>query len=324
MIGSLKSIFFMSIAKKISNYFLYLKGVILFRKRELLLKKQLYKADSKIDIIVIFNGKIPQGGLADRLKCILCVYAYAKKHSLSFGISHFHPFDLSYYLNPKTDWVVNPRDINYDPLVARPYLIPAISFTLFKLKLRKSKLEKHIYSSGYFPVIFKRYGYTIGGLFNELFSPSEKIKNTISFYKSEKKYWSAMHFRFLNLLGDFKEREFNRTLSNDESNKLVNTCLNFITRMQRVHPNIYISSDSQKFILEACKLDGVFTVEGNIIHVDNSNLIDNDFYLKTFLDFFLIANATKVYSIVGREMYASYFPVLACQLNNIPFERIQL
>lgn len=85
-----------------------------------------------------------------------------------------------------------------------------------------------------------------------------------------------------------------------------------------------VMSDSNIFVDSVKKDLNVYVIPGRILHVDNQNP-DNDFeIMKPFIDFYLISEAQKVFSIKNKDMYPSGFPQYAAKVNNIPFERIEL
>ena len=63
-------------------------------------------------------------------------------------------------------------------------------------------------------------------------------------------------------------------------------------------------------------------ISGNIIHIDNQPVDDNLTKLKPFLDFYLLSEAQKIYSVRNKDMYPSGFPEYAAKIRNIPFTRI--
>ena len=71
------------------------------------------------------------------------------------------------------------------------------------------------------------------------------------------------------------------------------------------------------------ELPFVFTIPGEIAHVDATK--DNSFEAnkKTFIDFFMIANAEKVYLAHRGKMFYSGFPRTAALSANKPFEVIE-
>ena len=102
------------------------------------------------------------------------------------------------------------------------------------------------------------------------------------------------------------------------------------SNMERYGSGIHmlVTSDSVTFLQKAAKIDGVFIIPGSLVHMDGG---DNsrrqelaESYMKSFLDFFMIAGAQHVTSIGVRQMYHTLFPEYAAKVNDIPFERIEL
>ena len=51
---------------------------------------------------------------------------------------------------------------------------------------------------------------------------------------------------------------------------------------------------------------------------------DYDTYLKSFVDFFMLAGSERVFSLGTSEMYPTEFPMYAAKVNGVPFERVLL
>lgn len=61
--------------------------------------------------ILRIDGRIPNGGLCDRLRGIATIYLHCKMHGLRFGIVFDHPFDLEAALQPNVyDWRVQENE----------------------------------------------------------------------------------------------------------------------------------------------------------------------------------------------------------------------
>lgn len=50
----------------------------------------------------------------------------------------------------------------------------------------------------------------------------------------------------------------------------------------------------------------------------------NEAYLKSFLDFYLLSEAQKIYRIGTSYMYPSEFPIYAAKIHEIPFASITI
>ena len=85
---------------------------------------------------------------------------------------------------------------------------------------------------------------------------------------------------------------------------------------------ILVTSDSNRMTDAATSIPYVFTNHGKAVHVDTVDSAEMDLYLKSFVDFYLLAGAQKVYSVSTKEMYTSEFPLYAALTGNVPFERI--
>ncbi len=68
----------------------------------------------------------------------------------------------------------------------------------------------------------------------------------------------------------------------------------------------------------------VYIVPGEVKHIDAMKVFSEDENLKLFSDVYLMADAKKVYSIVGKGLYKSAFPEYSAKIGDRPFERIQL
>jgi len=160
-------------------------------------------------------------------------------------------------------------------------------------------------------------------LFHQLFKPTKELSDLINFHKQQigGQYISA-HFRFIGLLGDFKDNR-NNELSEDEKKELIKKNLLIINNLKQKFPNkkIFVAADSNTFIEQAKQIDNVYVLDGNIIHIDKTKG-ENSAYMRVFLDFFLLSESEKVFSICSPEMYASQFPIYAAKINNIEFEKI--
>lgn len=142
-------------------------------------------------------------------------------------------------------------------------------------------------------------------------------------------YYAAV-FRFQNLLGDFKEYHYKSLDDKDKAQELINKCMESIMNLRKEHGNkpLLITSDSVTFLKKVAKIQGVHIIPGKLIHMDGQkdNIPDNSFeiYMKSFLDFYMLCGAEKIYRIGTPYMYPSEFPVYAAKVNNIPFESITI
>ena len=63
-------------------------------------------------IVYIIDGTNYAGGLSDRIRQILGVYAICKSGGYEFKLIANYPFVLSNYLNPRYDWILNDEDFS--------------------------------------------------------------------------------------------------------------------------------------------------------------------------------------------------------------------
>ena len=164
-------------------------------------------------------------------------------------------------------------------------------------------------------------------LYNELFRPSDYLKNHIDQVKDEigHKYF-AVHLRFMNLLGDKVEDKKDSKLSEEEKKELINCCLIKVKELCSIMKiRSVVFSDSMVFLHKVkMELPEVFVVSGNARHIGTVGRTTVDENLKLFTDMYLMIDAKKVYSIVGRELYPSAFPEYSAMIGNKPFERVDL
>lgn len=87
---------------------------------------------------------------------------------------------------------------------------------------------------------------------------------------------------------------------------------------------VLVTSDSMRFIEHIKSIPDVYAFPGKIVHMDWSKGENYETYLKSFVDFYLIGGARKVFSVGTDKMYKSDFPKYAAMIGNIAFERILL
>lgn len=284
-------------------------------------------------VVCIFDGKTRNGGLADRLRGIVSVYEVCKEQNLDFKILFTSPFNLSEFLVPnKADWRINEDELNYNTNITALCYIDTLTGDdyeakkqrlWFKREFKRKYQEFHVRTNAIFS-----YKGDYSTLFNELFKPSPQLLSSIE--KQKKilgKGYISTSFRFMNLLGDFNETvELHSKLTKEEQNELITKNIEQLRLLHDKYPSkqILVNSDSTTFLQTAAKLDYVYVIPGNITHIDGKNK-ENEYkaYEKTFLDFFMIANADKIYLMRTGQMYNSGYPFAASKVYNKPFEKIE-
>lgn len=317
-----------------THYLSYFKN-ILYREPFFILKYYLHKrtVNPSNEYVFMADGKMIHGGLFDRLKGAVSVYALSIVHKKRFSICFTHPFLLEKYLEPNLyKW----NDKFNQVIYTFPYSRPIIAYSEIRhpfRMLKKRKAQTHFYFGGnILDAINKKYGtnFKWGVLYHDLFKPSVKIERRVKEIKeSIGTSYVTVHLRFLNLLGDKMEDAKYKTLTNVEQRDLCNVCICKIQDIARDGSNIgkkvVVMSDSMTFLMETKeRLPFVYVDEGNVKHIDRAGLTNDEDVLKLLSDVYLIAGADNVYSIVGRGLYHSAFPEYAALIGNVNFERLFL
>lgn len=280
----------------------------------------------------VLDGNCIHGGMCDRFKSIISLYAFCKANNLPFRIKYSSPFQLEKILVPaEYDWGVKAGEYTDNPLFVKILFMrkEPQGKRLMRLKTRR---QVHLYSNrNWLEHINNRYNtdFKWGELYKELFKPSPVLQTRIDEMKKniDGEYIAAV-FRFQNLLGDFLEYELTSLPSEAEKTQLIQTCLRGLKDVMSSYPDVkfLVTSDSLKFLNEAVKLDRVYIIPGELKHMDQSRATnseeDLDPHLKAFTDFYMIGGAKKIYRIGTPQMYPSEFPMYAAKVNDVPFESV--
>lgn len=317
-----------------SRYYLsYLKNIFV-REPSFILRYYIHRkrVDSDLDYVYMADGKMVHGGLFDRLKGAISIYALSKVHHRQFGILFNTPFYLEKYLEPNQyDWLPDGEQIVYSYPSSRP-LIAYSEYIKPKRLLRERKGQIHYYyGENILDYINEAYGcnFEWASLFNELFKPTPYLKNHLKLIKQAVgSNYIALHLRFLNLLGDKVEKSNYPKLEDDEKRQLIENCINKIETIRKLNfderVKVLVCSDSTLFVEKLRHvLPEIMVVEGKAKHIDSGIFSDDD-NLKLFSDIYMIAGANKVYSIIGKGLYPSAFPEYSAKIGNKSFERIAL
>ena len=91
---------------------------------------------------------------------------------------------------------------------------------------------------------------------------------------------------------------------------------------------LLVTADSMKFLKRVSQIDGVHIIPGTLTHMDGQKRgIPADafeLYLKSFLDFYMLSEARKIYRVGTSYMYPSEFPVYAAKVHHVPFENVTI
>ena len=286
---------------------------------------------SKRNVFMV-DGRVGHGGMFDRLKGIISVYAISKAQQKDFRIHFSYPFELEKYLEPNEyDWRIDAKTINYHFPSARPLFLYGECYSPRRLfKLRNG--EAHFYF-GYniLDEVNARYGtnFEWGQLYRELFRPTSYLQQYIDKYQAEiGTDYVVFHARFLNLLGDKVELSINPELPEAEREPLMQKLRDKILELKGQmagSPRIMLASDSMTFINYMLReVPDIYVVPGTVKHIDTAGNTDDSENIKMFLDYHLIAHASKVFNLVAPGMWHSAFPEYASKIGGVKFKRIHI
>lgn len=287
-------------------------------------------------VVFVNNGWVWHAGLCDRLRAIVTVYDWCKEHEKVFKIHFVHPFTLQDYLMPNQyNWLVGSEDIAYDLQQSVPkQMIYGHSVERLRLNgklypiveqwmvnnILSEKRQIHLYTNLFTGRTFEHFSKS----FNELFRPVPRLQKIIDEHLMNigGKYIS-ISFRFTTLLGDFTDCT-GTPLPLKERTDLIERSLEAIMAISRqspAHDKILVTADSETFLSRAKEIENVYVIPGKVGHIDYDH--DDDVNMKTFLDFFLISKAEKVYLARSGKMYRSAFAKTAALVNDRPFEMFE-
>ena len=303
--------------KLLKFYFLYLK------------RFTLKKTVSQKEIIIVFDGNFPHGGLVDRMKGIVSFYQISKEIDAKFKIYFKNPFDLNHFLIPNEyDWSSEEYDLCWNPSDTKVlYLMLNFSFDPINY-FSSSKKKKFIvfcnidYSKAIYPQNDVKTNEVLWGKsFNELFKMTDLLKNELEKNKINQNS-IAFHTRFTSLFGDFKDSP-KSIATNERKEEIKCILLKTISEIsiENKYSSSYIFSDSIEF-LNFIKMNSDFKViDGNPFHTDEDRKMGNvQKHLKTFLDFFIISKCDKIYLLKTNDMYNSSFSRYASFVGNKVFK----
>lgn len=284
--------------------------------------------------IFMVDGRVGHGGMFDRLKGAISVYAISKVHQKDFRIHFTYPFELQKYLEPNSyDWRISSEHVIYSFPHSRPLFLYGECYEPRRL-FKKRKCESHFYY-GYNSLdkINASYGTSFdwGELYRELFKPTAYLQQYINRYQQEiGSNYIVIHTRFLNLLGDKVETAINPELSDSEKEvlkrKMHQAIQDLIMRkddVDNIKPRVMIASDSMNFIAYMQEqMPDIYVVSGTVKHIDTAGETADAENIKMFLDYYLISGANKVYNLVGQGMWNSAFSEYAAKIGGKEFERI--
>lgn len=279
-------------------------------------------ADAPQRIICPFDGTIYHGGLTDRLRGVLSVYAEAKRRSIPFHILWTSPFPLQNYLTPASrDWRISPDEFVRQAGRATPVIIQdlsdAASDALLRTALSSFHGDIHIYSNS------DSAAGNYKELYAELFKPSEILQQSVGLHLGRigADYW-AFTFRFLQLLGDFTDYD-PKVLEPPAARTLMELARDEMLSLMKHMPEGYralVTSDSRRFLDFVADADPrIYVTPGDIVNIDRVREVNRDAWLKTFTDQQLIMHACRVHRMTGPGMYPTGFPKFAAEIGGAEF-----
>lgn len=296
----------------------------------LLLKYRPYGKLYKDPMIVYFDsesGISNTGGLADRLKGLLGIYAYCKLNNYVFKLVFDKPFELSRYLTPNYNWLIDRKHVSKNIFYSKPVYLGKCSNDKQKELLAYKGKQMHVFLNSNWSMFIKEGSFKIGDLFDELFIPNSEIQKFIILSKQRHGSWNCLVFRFQNLLDDFNEpqklQHKNFILNDLEKTRLINLCYDFVKK-EAMDEMLLITSDSKIFLENVKGTKNTIIIPGNVIHMAHTSERDYTLHLKAFLDFLMISESKTIRSVGTNFMYPTNFPKLAAELREKSFERVIL
>ncbi len=266
----------------------------------------------------------PGTGWADRLNGIVSIWGLCKQYGWKFGIWFQAPFALEDYLLPaEVDWRVDPREVDFAN--AAPVICCWISFrsTPYARRYLREHIGRHALTHAYTNIALCWDDYST--LFRELFRPAPVLEALLEQYAAQigDNYVAAV-FRFQELLGDFDEGNLSPTLpEGTQREALIARCLAELQRVREENPEagrVLVTSDSPTFLKRAAEaFEWVYTTPGRVVHMAHSVDAPMEDYLKSFVDFYMLMRARKVYRIRDARMYHSGFPQIAARVGKAAF-----
>ncbi len=287
---------------------------------------------TRLETIVMCQGFVAHGGLIDRLRGAVSVYMACKKHKKNFKLWFTHPFELRRYLVPaRYDWTISEEKISYSTKNTEVLLVDTVmdndwercyQQTVISQRVRECTRQLHVYTNA-----ACCYNQDFAAAFAELFKPAPELQKHIDEVLGQiGGAYVSVSARFMNLMGDFNEQNFSVPLSEDRREQLLQDCERQLQRLLHEFPDhrLLVCSDSITFLNRAQQMERVFVIPGTVSHIDNDTVHDYQYYEKTFVDFYAIAHAEKVFVLEGGGLLDSGFPYAAARIGGRQVEKLRL
>lgn len=326
--------------KRVWHAFKQIRYDVFHIERKLIRAKYHFSlSPSKNRYILKCDGYMNHGGFFDRMKGAVSIFALSKVHGKDFKLSFTHPFDLRNYLEPNSyNWSIGEEEINYSYPAAKP-VIGYFEF-LYPWRVMMKRFGEVHYYFGYniLDSINRRFetSFDWKELYSELFKPSKNLQRLINQYQIDINKggggvnlpYTAIHIRFLNLLGDHNESNpIYKTLDNNTASLLIEKCILKIEELKKENGSkrFLLSTDSNVFMEKAkIRLPYIYSIPGEIRHIDNVSSASNDENIKLFLDYYMLSEAEEIYSFIGSGLYKSDFPNYAAIIGGKVLKRISI
>lgn len=277
-------------------------------------------------IICMYDGRLAHGGITDRLKGILNTYNMAKKYKIPFYINWISPFRLEKYLVPAdVDWRIDEACVSSSKEEAFPVIIDERLYYQAHLNntmrlrgaLHRPLPQTQVYSNA------NNLKGKYKDLYDELFMPSDDLTNALKEHLEVLgSHYYAYSFRFIGLLGGFTDYP-GIILEEDEAKALIVRVIHEFKKLIKEVPDsyrIFVTSDSKVFLDCMMNVDSrIYIVPGDVKHTDYDANVNDDVWLKIFVDQHILMKADKVTLMQTGKMYCSDFPRFAAEIGATKF-----
>ena len=274
-------------------------------------------------VVAMVDGTTFHGGLCDRWKGIVSLYAWCKATKRDFRLYYTWPFPLTLFQEPaQYDWHIDSADICRRLGQVRLMRLTGDA-TLDRMQHLPPDKQIHAYANRDWVALINHTfttKYQWGELFQELFRPTPWVQDQLKSYPEEGSY-VAVSFRMQNLLGDYHEYNY-QPADRQRQQDLIALCRRYVQSLYETENcPVLVTSDSIRLCEVLGQSDYVYTSSLRGVHPDTEARADTSAYGKAFVDFYALARARKIYAPVWEGMYASDFPYYASQIRQIPFVR---
>jgi hypothetical protein len=278
-------------------------------------------------LVFLIDGETYHGGFCDRMKGAISLFHYCLIKQVEYKIYYVFPFHLSDYLLPNQyNWTINSSELcqNYFGVKCLNLISDP---TIKRLNKLNPKRQIHSYANrDIVDELNKEYGtsFSWGQLFQTLFKPTNILLELIDLHKLKLgNNYVSVAFRFQNMLGDFKEYNYPE-LSDSDKKYAIKKNKSMLTDIVLRYPDkkVLVTSDSILFLQNITDIENTYVIPIKGEHLDNTTSTSSESHMKVFLDFFLLSESAKIYSVGTKEMYKTDFPLYASKIKNVPFERI--